>query len=99
MQDTPQPVDPALIIYLKRLVTILTGTMIIGLLVIVVIFVIRFPGRGPDIPDGLTLPGGTGVSAYTMGQGWAAVVTTDNRILIYDAASGAMLQEVEVTRP
>ncbi len=99
MDKHPQPVDPAVIKYLQRLVTVLTATMIIGLLVMIAFFVIRLQDRGPDIPDALNLPEGTKASAYTMGKGWAAVVTTDDRILIYDAKSGTLLQEVEITRP
>ncbi len=96
MNDTPHPVDPALVTYLKRLVTMLAGTMTLGFLVIVVLFVIRFSGGGVQIPDELMLPEGTTVSAYTQGKGWVAVTTTDNRILIFDPKTGSLLKEIAI---
>ncbi len=99
MDDHSQPLDPAMITFLRRLVTVLTGTMIVGFLVIIVLFVIRFSGRGVEIPDGLTLPEGTKVEAFTKAQDWVAVTTTDGRLLIYAADTGAFLKEVELSVP
>ena len=92
----PQPVDPALVKYLRILVTVLTVTMIVGFLVIVVLFVTRFPGAfGPKLPDEITLPEGATATAFTRGDNWFAIVTEDDRILIYDLA-GTVLQEVTI---
>ncbi len=81
--------------FLARLITVLTATMILGLLVIVGLFVTRFWGA-PDVPlpERLTLPDGARATAFTQGQDWLAVVTQDGRILIYDRTSGALRQVV-----
>lgn len=93
----PQPVDPAMVKYLRLLVTILTITMIAGFLVIVSLFVTRFSGTpGPDLPDAIDLPANTSATAFTQGQGWYAVVTDDDRILIYDRAGGALRQTINL---
>lgn len=93
----PQPVDPGLVKYLRLLVTVLTATMIVGFIVIVILFVTKFSDAfAPEMPDQITLPDGTTAQAYTRTADWYAIVTTDNRILIYDLA-GTLLQEIEVT--
>jgi hypothetical protein len=75
-------------------VTGLTAVMIAGLLVLIVLFVTRFPDPAPSLPEAVTLPDGARASAVTFGPGWYAVVTTDNRILIFDEGSGALRQSV-----
>lgn len=84
--------------YLRILVTVLTGTMIAGFLVIVVLFVIRFSDAfGPELPSEITLPEGAKATAFTQGGDWYAIVTEDNRILIYDRDSGKLRQTVAIT--
>ncbi|RSK34778.1 hypothetical protein EJA01_07415 [Rhodovulum iodosum] len=99
MDETPQTEDlPPNLKILRVLVTVLMVTMIAGFLVIVVLFVIRMPGGAPTaLPDTVALPEGTRASAVTYGPGWYAVVTEDQRILIYDAETGALTQTVEIT--
>lgn len=83
--------------FLARLVTVLTATMILGLLVIVGLLVTRF--RAPPempLPEAITLPEGARATAFTQGEGWYAVVTGDGRILIYDAGSDALKQTVTI---
>lgn len=85
---------------LRRLVTTLMVVMIFGVLSLVALVVIRFAhDPAPAIPAEITLPSGTESEAVTMGKGWVAVVTTDQRILIFDAKSGALRQEVTVSSP
>ena len=99
MTDNPesQPVDPAMVKYLRLLVTILSATMIIGFIVITALFVIRFSDAfGPELPDQITLPNGTEAQAFTRAADWFAIVTTDNRILIY-GLDGALMQEIAVS--
>jgi hypothetical protein len=92
----PQPVDPALVKYLRILVTVLTVTMIAGFLVIIALFVTKFSvASGPALPDQITLPDGTAAQAFTSTRNWFAIVTTDNRILIYDLG-GDLLQSIDV---
>jgi len=99
MDDTPKPVDPAMLTYLRRLVTVLTVTMIAGLLVIIALFVIRFSSMSTapaPLPERITLPEGARASAFTQGPDFLAVVTEDGRILIYDPTGGTPRQEIIV---
>lgn len=100
MDDSPPPVSPATLKFLARLVTVLTATMIVGVVVIVALLVIRFSGEERaqplTLPDRITLPEGARAEAVTFGSDWLAVVTADDRILIYDRASGALRQSITV---
>jgi len=82
--------------YLRLLVTILTGTMIAGVLVVIFLLVTRFTEKPPALPDTLSLPDGAKVQAFTQGGDWFAVVTDDDRILIYDRVTGQLRQSVVV---
>ena len=86
--------------WLRRLVIVLTVTMIVGFILIVVLFVIRFQEFGRHeslpIPSRIVLPDGTEPIAYTRGPNWYAVVTSENRILIYDHSTGDLINEVEI---
>ena len=100
MQDAPlteDDKDPLNLRVLRILVTVLTVVMIVGLIAVVITFVTRFPGTGhAPLPDQVTLPEGVGASAVTMGAGWYAIVTDDDRILIFDRDSGELRQTVEI---
>ena len=77
--------------------TILTATMVLGFIVIVVLFVIRFSDAfGPELPDTITLPDGSTPLAFTQGGDWYAVVTQEDQILIYDRESGALRQTIDI---
>ena len=83
--------------FLRRLVTTLTATMILGFITIVVLLVIRLQApSGPVIPDAITLPAGTTATAYTQGVGWIAIVTDGNEILIYDTGNQELQQRIPV---
>ncbi|MCF3593646.1 DUF6476 family protein [Rhodobacteraceae bacterium LMO-12] len=97
MNDTPQPMDEKTLKFLRLLVTVLTGTMILGLLVIIALFVIKFSEKRLPIPERIELPAGAKAAAFTQAKNWYAVVTEDNRILIYNPDTGTLLQEIEVT--
>ncbi|BAQ68453.1 hypothetical protein NHU_01294 [Rhodovulum sulfidophilum] len=99
MDDKPEPEAlPPDLKLLRMLVTLLMVTMIGGFLVIVALFVIRMPGQDETLPlpPALTLPDGAEAEAVTRGRDWVAIVTRDDRILIYDAASGVLRQTVEI---
>jgi len=99
MNDTPRetPVDAGTVKYLRILVTVLTATMVLGFIVIVVLFVIRFSDAfGPELPDVITLPDGAEAVAFTQGADWYAIVTRDDRILIYDRSSGALEHSIAI---
>ena len=81
--------------FLKLLVTVLAATMIAGVLTIVILLVIRLQAPdAPALPDTVTLPEGARALAFTQGPGWYAIVTEDNRILIYGAETGDLRQEI-----
>ncbi|MEL6312896.1 MAG: DUF6476 family protein, partial [Pseudomonadota bacterium] len=91
----PSPVDPGTVKYLRWLVTILTATMVLGFIVIVVLFVIRFSDAfGPELPDEIVLPDGSTPVAFTQGGDWYAVVTKDDQILIFDRESQELRQTI-----
>jgi len=80
MDDNSPPVAPATLKFLARLVTLLTATMVVGLIVMIGLFVTRFWGDEAGtlaLPDSITLP-------------------ADNRILIYDRQSGSLRQTVSI---
>ncbi|MBO9479091.1 hypothetical protein J7382_16205 [Shimia sp. R11_0] len=94
MDESPEPIEPANLRFLRLLVTGMTGIMVVGLVTLVVLLVMRFRDDGPILPENLTLEDGAVAQAVTMGDGWVAIVTTDNRILIHDRITGARRQEI-----
>lgn len=73
--------------------------MIIGVITVVALLVTRMPGAVRAsllLPDEITLPGGTTAQAFTQGDTWYAVVTTDNRILIFNRETGVLQQEIKI---
>ena len=81
--------------FLRQLVTVLTVVMIVGVVLIAVLLVIRLNQPALAIPDQVTLPAGTVAVSYTQTQDWFAVVTDENKILIFDL-NGQLTQEVDV---
>ncbi len=102
MTETPldEPELPPSLRLLKRLVTVLTLTMIFGVITVVGLLVTRMPNMNgqPDLPASLTLPDGAVAAAVTVGTGWIGVVTTDNRFLVFDTL-GQLLQVVAIDLP
>ncbi len=83
--------------YLKWLVTALTVTMILGFLTIVALFVMRFAEMNRvELPDEIVLPDGATAKAFTRGEGWFAVVTEDDEILIYSRITGNLRQRIKI---
>jgi hypothetical protein len=101
MDKAPEPDGlPPSLRFLRALVILLTLTMIVGVIVIVAVIVTRMPQamQGlPRMPEAIALPDGTRATAFTQGPDWYAVVTADDRILIFDRASGALRQTIEVS--
>ena len=95
MGDTPG-LDEGTLRFLKRLVTVLTATMIGGLLVLIFLFVTRFPVREAPLPAEITLPAGARAGAFTQGPGWYAVITQDDEILIFSRATGQITQRIAI---
>ena len=86
------------LVFLQRLVTVLSFTMIAGMLVLIALFVIRFQDRGVYLPAAITLPDGTRPVAFTQTRSWYAVVTAEEQILIFNL-KGEMVQTVPVDVP
>ena len=94
--------EPANLKFLRRLVTTLTATMIVGLVVIITLVVIRLNSATPELalPDYIALPDGTRATAFTQTSNWYAVVTDDDKIIIFNRDSGEITQVISVnSRP
>ena len=76
--------------------TTLTVVMIGGLVVIISLLVIRLQAADAPLPAEITLPAEVAAEAVTLGSDWIAVVSQDNRILIFDRESGELRQEVQI---
>jgi len=98
MSDSPEPrpIDEGLLRFLKLLVTVLTGVMIVGVVVVIFLLVTRFTASPPALPEKIALPDGATATAFTQGDQWFAVVTDNDRILIYDRITGQLQQTVTV---
>jgi len=86
--------------FLRRLVTVLTSVMIVGVVTVVVLLVIRLqatPGTPIILPEELALPADASALAFTQGPDWYAVVTDGDTILIFDRTTGALRQEITIT--
>lgn len=92
----PDAQEPANLKFLRRLVTVLTATMIGGVLLIIGLIVIRFYDVPSPLPDTLDLPDGAQAISFTQGPDWYAVVTSDNQILIFDRVTGTLKQSIQV---
>ena len=94
--------EPPALRRLRRLVTVLTVTLIFGILAIVGLLAVRLSavGGGVELPAEIALPVGETAGAVTFGGDWLAVVTTDRdgrqRIRVLDRASGADRGSVEI---
>ncbi len=98
MDKTPDDQDglPPSLLGLKRLVTTLTVVMILGFLVLIGALVIRLNANPLPLPDRISLPNGVTALAFTQGTDWFAVVTDDDKILIYNRATGTLRQTVDI---
>lgn len=74
----------------------LTVVMILGFLVLIGAFVIRLNASPIGLPATIDLPDGTTATAFTQGGDWIAIVTADDRILIYDRATAALRQTLTI---
>lgn len=70
--------------------------MIGGFLVLVAAILVRLNAAPLPLPDSIALPDGAVATAFTQGSDWFAVVTDDDRILIYDRLTGALRQTVAI---
>jgi len=83
--------------YLRRLVTLLSATMIGGMIILIILFVIRFQQDKLSVPPEITLPSDVTPIAFTQTRDWYAVVTQENTILLF-TPKGKLFQTVEITQ-
>ncbi|MCH2076969.1 MAG: DUF6476 family protein [Rhodobacteraceae bacterium] len=86
------------LVFLRRLVTVLTVVMIAGVLAIVALLVIRL-GDGPTtiaVPAQIALPEGTRAIAVTQTATNILVVTETENLLIFDASGTELLGAVQL---
>lgn len=98
--------EPSSLRKLRVLVTVLMWVMIVGMVSVVGLLVLRLSQPSPSaqalvpaLPSEINLPDEARPLAVTAGAGWYAVVTEDDRILIFDASDGALLQDIPVLLP
>lgn len=97
MDEAPEETGlPPQLQLLRRLVTGLMVVMIVGFLVLIGALVIRLTADPLPLPDRIALPDGTTATAFTQGPTWYAVVTGDDRILIFDRGTGALRQTIMI---
>lgn len=83
--------------FVKRLVTVLTATMIAGLLVIITLFVIRFREPAPlALPENLALPAGATATAITTTRDRVIVLTEEGEVFVF-APTGELRQRVRLS--
>jgi hypothetical protein len=102
MTNTPaQPGLPPSLRLLKALVIVLMITMIVGVITVVWLLVTRMPDVSslsshiPTLPAELQLPEGVTPEAITLGKDWVAVVSSDQRLFVFNT-DGTLRQEIMI---
>lgn len=72
----------------------LTVVMIAGFVALIATLIVKLSADPQVLPETVALPDGAAAVAFTQGTDWFAIVTDDDRILIYDRASGLLRQTV-----
>lgn len=100
-QNTPAAQEPLPELkFLKTLVTVLAGTMIVGLITVIALLVIRL---GPQnaapmkLPDQITLPEGATAQSVSVSEGRTVILTQGDQVLVYDAR-GALIGSTQLTK-
>lgn len=85
MDQDPTPADLRGLRTLRRLVSVLTAVMIIGMVTIMILLIARLRSPTmPALPPVITLPDGTTPVAVTYGPGWYAVAT-ESELLVFSS--------------
>ena len=100
MDKDDQPPDanfklPQNLRFLQRLVTVLTVSMIAGILIIVLLLVFKMRPESQNFPQTLILPEGTKPIAFTLTKNWYSIITDANEILIYKN-DGTLINSIQV---
>lgn len=100
MADSP-PEDgpePANLRFLRRLVTVLTATMIVGLIAIFVVLVIRLQDSPPPWPELTALPENLSILSVSRTVDHLVVVTADQEILILSPDGKVLLRTLQINQ-
>ena len=81
--------------FLQRLVTLLTVSMIAGILIIAALLAFKLRSENINFPQTLTLPDGTKPIAFTQTKDWYSIITEANEILIYKN-DGTLIRSITV---
>ena len=101
MQETVDPEkNVPHLTFLRRLVTMLTLTMIVGIISLVTLIFIRFQGEDATValPDSIFLPHGDRPVAFTQTEKWYAIITDEDEIMFFDK-KGTLFQKTTVLGP
>ena len=81
--------------FLQRLVTLLTVSMIVGILTIAALLAFKLRSENINFPQTLTLPDGTKPIAFTQTKDWYSIISETNEILIYKN-DGTLIKSITV---
>ena len=81
--------------FLQRLVTLLTVSMIVGILTIAALLAFKLRSENINFPQTLTLPEGIKPIAFTQTKDWYSIITEANEILIYKN-DGTLIRSITV---
>ena len=96
--DQPPKADfqlPRNLRFLQRLVTLLTVSMIVGILTIAALLAFKLRSENINFPQTLTLPDGTKPIAFTQTKYWYSIISETNEILIYKN-DGTLIKSITV---
>ena len=85
--------------FLKTLVTVLAGTMIVGLIAVIALLVIRLNATSVPVlvaPGDFTLPAGVGAVGISVIDGQSVIVGDDGVIRVYDSQTRTLVQEFRI---
>ena len=97
--DQPPKADfqlPRNLRFLQRLVTLLTVSMILGILTIAALLAFKLRSENINFPQTLTLPDGTKPIAFTQTKDWYSIISETNEFLIYKN-DGTLIQSIIVS--
>lgn len=96
--DLSQPdlIEPANLRFLRRLVTILTATMILGVIAIFVLLVIRLQTPTAAFPDVTVLPLGAKIETMTRGPDFLLVVTSAGQVFVLNKDGSKIVKELDI---
>ena len=96
--DQPPNADfqlPRNLRFLQRLVTLLTVSMIAGILTVAALLAFKLRSENINFPQTLTLPDGTKPIAFTQTKDWYSIISETNEILIYKN-DGTLIKSITV---